>query len=221
MSAQNDPTQSSAGLLGFNEFETILVETTFLRFLMDGNLVIGGDLLKFIYQSGREERYNRIEYLLDNMIPASQIPGPKFVFIHIPAPHEPYIFSPTGEFIPDREAYVPGYRDQVTYLNSRFLEAVDEILATSEIPPIIILQGDHGGIETQGDFRRLHILNAYYLPEAAEDLYPAITPVNTFRVIFDNYFGENLGLLPDISYHSTPDSNFSFTVAPMDRAGCE
>ncbi len=221
VSVKDDPTRSSAGLLGFNEFETILVETTALRFLLDGNLALGGELLEFVYESGRLERYNRTQYLLDNLSAVAAVPGPKFVFAHLPAPHEPYIFSPTGEFIPDQEAYIPGYPDQVAYINSRLLEAVDVILGSSETPPIIILQGDHGGFETKADFRRLHILNAYYLPGGAEPLYPAITPVNTFRLIFDEYFGEDLGLLPDVSYYSTSDKNYQFSVAPVDREGCK
>lgn len=46
------------------------------------------------------------------------------------------------------------------------------------------------------------MLNAYYLPGAnvSEILYPSITPVNTFWVIFNNYFGTNLDLLPDKNY---------------------
>ena len=67
VSVKDDPTRSSAGLLGFNEFETILVETTALRFLLDGNLALGGELLEFVYESGRLERYNRTQYLLDNL----------------------------------------------------------------------------------------------------------------------------------------------------------
>jgi hypothetical protein len=42
------------------------------------------------------------------------------------------------------------------------------------------------------------ILNAYYLPGMRHDrLYPSITPVNSFRLIFDLYFHAGLRLLPD------------------------
>ncbi len=67
----------------------------------------------------------------------------------------------------------------------------------SDTPPIIIIQGDHGfwsGVN-------LPILNAYHLPgEAAELLYPTISPINTFRLIFDNYFGADMGRKADISF---------------------
>ena len=42
------------------------------------------------------------------------------------------------------------------------------------------------------------ILNAYYLPgDGSKKLYPSISPVNTFRVVFSHYFGADLDLLPD------------------------
>jgi hypothetical protein len=39
------------------------------------------------------------------------------------------------------------------------------------------------------------------LPDGGEsDLYPSITPVNTFRLIFNEYLGTHLNLLPDRNY---------------------
>jgi hypothetical protein len=83
---------------------------------------------------------------------------------------------------------------------------------------VIVLQADHGpGMyldwETQANTclrERFSILNAYYLPKkysppgknAAGMLYLGITPVNTFRVVFDGYFGADLPRLPDRSYYS-------------------
>jgi len=49
---------------------------------------------------------------------------------------------------------------------------------------------------------RFSILNAYYLPNGGHDLlYDSITPVNTFRVIFNHYFGKDYGLLKDRSFY--------------------
>jgi hypothetical protein len=80
---------------------------------------------------------------------------------------------------------------------------VKTILAKSEKEPIIILQGDHSypdGID------RVKILNAYYLPDDGnENLYETITPVNTFRVIFNTYFGGQYEMLPDISRYADAD----------------
>ena len=48
----------------------------------------------------------------------------------------------------------------------------------------------------------MEILNAYYFPDGRESLYPSITPVNTFRMIFNAYLGTSLEILPDESYYS-------------------
>ncbi len=82
--------------------------------------------------------------------------------------------------------------DQLVYLNGRLIEIIDAILAASPHPPIIIVQGDHGTASTASDDEvgplpreRLAILNAYLVPDQVRTrLYPDITPVNSFRLIF-------------------------------------
>ena len=50
---------------------------------------------------------------------------------------------------------------------------------------------------------RYTILNSFYFPDGDyEQLYPGISPVNTFRVVMDKYFGTDLGLLEDKTYYS-------------------
>jgi hypothetical protein len=215
--------RSGGGALrAVNEFESLVIDTTGLLFVLDANIALSGSPLSFLYESVKLERYNRVNYILDTLGNVVEIEGPKFVFVHVPAPHEPYVFSEDGEFRPDLDDLLAGYRDQVAHINQRVLPIIDTIMAASDPPPILILQGDHGAYETKDDFRRLNILNAYHLPGQAQDrLYPGITPVNSFRLIFDSYFGEDLDLLPDISYFSTPGRDFILTVAPDSRPGCE
>ena len=75
---------------------------------------------------------------------------------------------------------------------------MNNILSQPGVKLIIIIQADHGFLYSGAE---VQILNAYYLPDGGEQkLYPTITPVNTFRVIFDQYFGAHLALLPDKSY---------------------
>lgn len=145
---------------------------------------------------------------------------PTFTLAHLLTPHPPYVFRADGSPVPASEvgrmmccwwanAFNDAYVEQVQFTNTQVLALVDRILADSDQPPIIILQGDHGTKpQDVPDFEgvareRLSIFSAYYLPgEGEEALYPSITPVNTFRVIFDTYLGTELGLLEDHSYLS-------------------
>jgi hypothetical protein len=55
-------------------------------------------------------------------------------------------------------------------------------------------------------------LNAYYLPNIdADALYSSITPVNSFRLIFNLYFETDFNLLPDKSYVSNEDQLYEFS----------
>ena len=170
--------------------------------------------------------------------------GPFFMFVHLMAPHPPFVFGPNGEprepgylfsmVDADRlhggsEAavgdYISCYRDQLAFLNTRILKAVDAILGHAAEPPLIVIQGDHGS-RAYTDFDRpeasyfkenLAILNAYYLPAAGRDLvYPTISPVNTFRMIFRHYFGADLEPLPDTSAWTTWRRPYRFL--PFDPA---
>ena len=58
---------------------------------------------------------------------------------------------------------------------------------------------------------RMSILNAYYFPgQKYGALYPGISPVNSFRVVLNTYFGADLELLPDRSYFSTWPEPYKF-----------
>lgn len=156
-----------------------------------------------------------------NMVPSLE--SPKLVFAHITAPHPPFVFGPNGEPRPAKsfkdgnyyegttQEYIEGYRGQVAYLNQRLVEIIDHILENSDPEPIIILQADHGpgaylnwdSVEATCLQERMSILNAYYLPGQDCDQFPeAITPVNSFRLIFDRYFNTGVGFTSDQSYFS-------------------
>ena len=78
---------------------------------------------------------------------------------------------------------------------------IRQILDNSSIPPIIILQGDHGPNGSAPE-NLLPILNSYYFPGVGQgELYESITPVNSFRVLFSEYFGAGYDLLSDRSYY--------------------
>jgi len=119
--------------------------------------------------------------------------------------------------------HLEDYLNELTFVNRKIETVVEKILSNSAEPSIIILQSDHGpafflcqDIDCQGIGRqdldqpsdkslkeRLAILNAYYLPDLPDDgheqPYEEITPVNTFRIILNRYFGTNYELLDDRS----------------------
>jgi hypothetical protein len=142
-----------------------------------------------------------------------EMESPIFVFAHIMVPHDPFIFSPTGEYVHTtfKENAAKGYRDNVAFIDNRLPEILDTIIKKSEIPPVIIVMGDHGPMgETVTPEQRISILNAYYVNEDAKaQLYETITPVNSFRVIFNEYFGKDFPLLDDISYYAYKRGQFA------------
>ena len=66
----------------------------------------------------------------------------------------------------------------------------------------------------------MKIRYAHHLPEEGDQLYPSISPVNSFRLIFDAYLGTDYQLVDDLSYYSSSDDSFDTTLATDDRPGC-
>ncbi|HEX9333645.1 MAG TPA: hypothetical protein VF896_17265 [Anaerolineales bacterium] len=204
--------QRSLGEL--NEFESLLMETTFARLIQDSN--------RFGMQNSGSELYRqRTLFALDKLDKLSYIKGPKFVFVHLVIPHPPYVFGPTGGPVEPADVGTTKtqvgashYRDQAVYISNRMMEIVPKIIANSTTPPIIVIQGDHGPTVPSSPQARMRNLNVYYLPGANAPIYSTITPVNTFRIIFNAYFGQNLELLEDVSLYSDYTDPFNFKVIP-------
>ena len=204
---------------GANEFEVMLMETSAVQLLSDASIRVP-KMLKPDLSGPRKMRRERILYTLEELPKIPRLPSPKFTFAHIVAPHSPYVFGPNGEPVDKNVEGALGYRDQLIYLNKLVLPVLQQIIASSETPPIIILQADHGGVRTNLQ-DRMRILNAYYLPDGGEEvLYPSISPVNTFRKILNYYFGTNYPQLDDTAYHSGYDLPYDYTVVKNSRPGC-
>jgi hypothetical protein len=177
-----------------------------------------------------------IQYAFERLPEVAGMDGPKYVFAHIVAPHPPYVFDRAGNPVtPDYpftlsvESHA-GYIEQLQYVNQATLAMIDGILANSKSPPIIIIQGDHGpGTLTNHDslkdtclYERYSILNAYYLPGIDSSSIPMdISPVNSFRFIFNAYFNGHLDTLPSRRYFSTNDRFYEFVdVTSQTRDMC-
>jgi hypothetical protein len=172
-------------------------------------------------QSLFDAHRSRIGYTFASLPEFAEKEGNYFVFAHVMCPHPPFVFGPNGEELkrsdpytlldgdPPTEENITLYRDQVKYVSQLTMQAIDRILANSSTPPVIILQGDHGSkayseADPPEDIRMMllfPILNAYHLPLDGDAwLYDSISPVNSFRLIFNRYLGTNLDLLEDKGY---------------------
>jgi hypothetical protein len=58
------------------------------------------------------------------------------------------------------------------------------------------------------------ILAAMYFPDHEDSLYADITPVNFFRLVFNNYFGGKYDILQDVSYFSPVPKLYDFSEIP-------
>jgi len=197
---------------GLSEFEVMLWKTTFARIAYDMPQLIPAFNVKSLQKWEYYEHYQQTYFMLDELKRLPEMAGPKFVFAHFLVPHPPFIFAPDGQFS-WWEGQAEGYVSNVQFIDSQIVPVVAEIIKNSKTPPVIIIMGDHGatGIpKLERPEWRMSILNAYYVnDQAKKDLYATITPVNTFRVIFNNYFGTDYPLLEDLSYHSSNMEKFT------------
>ena len=148
-------------------------------------------------------------------------PGPKFVFAHVLLPHDPYVFRADGSVISESESRATDegklYEGQLEFANRQIREIVGRLLSgPEEQRPVVIIEGDEGPLacrntdcpSTTPDYLRLRLGNlvALYLPGVDEVVPDTFTSVNTFRLVFREYFGADLPALPDRSF-TWPDDD--------------
>jgi hypothetical protein len=180
----------------------------------------------------------RTFFLLDHLPDVAADRSPTFTLAHVFCPHPPLIYGPNGEDVHlkyvryaavdgdriggryrDPEFFAKGYGDQAAFITDRIEATIKQIMARSPEPPIIILQSDHGSelkldvndVNNTDVKERMRILNAYYFPERKYGgLYSGISPVNTFRVVLNTFFGAQIKLLTDRSFFSTWGEPYRF-----------
>lgn len=127
----------------------------------------------------------------------------------------------------DRRAYL----EQVRYINRRLLQFVDSVQENSTRPFIIVLQGDHGPnslLDWKNPLEdaleeRFANLNAVYLPDKDYGALKqkGLAPVNTFRVILNQYLGYDLPMLERRSYFANYIEPYKFqdvsTQVPLEE----
>jgi len=204
--------------INLNEFEASLLAKTQLKILRPL-------ISKLAFVPTSKSHRDLILYSFDTLSIIPEISGPKFVFAHIVSPHPPFVLDKKGnlsepkysfsfndgnDFAGTYEEYRTGYINQLEFVNIKLQQTIDSILTKSKSPPVIILIADHGpGMLT--DFtssentcleERFAIFAALYLPGLEGNSIPNdITPVNLFRIIFNEYFSTELPLLENASYY--------------------
>jgi hypothetical protein len=191
----------------FNDFYNVLFQSTVLA-------VFSGKLLGV--------QYDRVLFTFNNLNNLLESEKPKFVFAHIMCPHPPFVFERDGTPTPYKQFLMDGdiweqneaYINQLVYVSNLVKDLVQKLQNKSGNPPIIIFQSDHGPSfskmpsnpvtewhDTNGRNylkEKMSILNAYYFPPGSQAvLYDSISPVNTFRTIFNEYHNANFEILED------------------------
>lgn len=192
---------------------------------------------RFPYQP---ETLDQLRQKFERLSRVASRPGFKFVFAHVLAPHEPFLFGPDCS---EREMTWPAnadpdvfprfrklYTQQVDCLNRMVLDLVDSLLQGSSRPPVILLQADHGhgrmdldpAINRVTPFEeldpaqireRVEVFAAYYLPgDPPPDVPPTMSPVNLFPVVFDYYFDAGIPMREDVTYWSEPWRPFNLRL---------
>jgi len=202
---------------GMTEFEGLFLRTTLARYIDEWGWVDPDAILGVTAR----DRFNTVFNNVDDLAKMRQ---PTFSYLHLVSPHPPFVFDAQGnptdpaDFWNDQRLYPAalyqkGYVNQLQFLNKKMLQAVDTILAESDVPPVIIILGDHGPW-LQPKHNRMLILTAIYLPGHTDKLYPDITPVNIFRLVFNTYFGGKYDMLEDVSYFSPVPKLYDFSEVP-------
>ena len=216
---------------GLNRFEQFFLRTTigllFFESTSPGETSTRpAELIQETVNQELSLRRDRITHALDHLTDYADAPGNYFLFSHIYSPHIPFLYGPDSTELTyhgnqnlywyevPQEDYPEYYGYQIEYLNIALLETIDRIQTSSTKPLVIVLQADHGdeyyldrenptkeGIEV-----RSAILNAVYFSDGVYDqFYPSITPVNTFRIVLNHWFGAQYPLLSDrVYFHEDP-----------------
>ena len=234
-SLDNDVIPQVTSLWKLNAFESLLLESTALRVIYDLHIFTTDTFRQIVISPEYQAHRERVLYTFSRLDDVAEMDGNYFVFAHIVSPHPPFVFDAMGgeitpnltytladgdNYLGPQEDYIESYRNQVIFVNNQLQPVIDQILSKSDPAPIIIIQGDHGpgaflvwDSPNKTDLKeRFGILNAFYFPGGDQGwLYPSITPVNNFRIVFNRYFQANYEILEDDSYFSPWMRPYDFT----------
>ena len=230
----HNPTADLNGPFGFSEFNMLYLRRTILlpifHLLPDTALTMRLD-----WDNGQCQRVAR---QIEAIKQIGEGARPAYVFAHVLVPHGPFAFAPDGRCL-DRPASIArgetqGYIEQVTYADRIIHDLVTTLQAANRSPPVILIGADEGPYPSRDhslpwqtapaeELRiKTGILNAFYLPDGDYDLLRQdITPVNSYRMVFNSVFGTDFPELPDRIF-AFPFENDIYTLHDVTaRVRCE
>jgi len=154
---------------------------------------------------------------LENLVSVSKMKEHTFTFCHLILPHPPFLFDENGNSISpwvlSSEDWKSSYLEQLTYTNKLLEQAIDSILANSEVTPIIILCADEGYSDTEW---QIYLEDKKSLTSIVDDELELLlmrqgnffailnpygdipsSPVNMFPTVFNCLFNSSIEYLPD------------------------
>lgn len=159
--------------------------------------------------------------------------SPFFFYTHIVAPHPPFDVDRMGGFRKSilasrgmadgdhshygnpeaRREYWRGYLEKLQFTNREVLRYVTQVINERPDPKIIVIHGDHGGgLYFDHDDASATCLRERYSPLLAvyssdgrlqEAVPNDLNLVNLYRVIFNEYFGTDMAMLPGRSFFAS------------------
>lgn len=229
---RNRAADSVIGRRGASEFESVWFTRTALTYV--GRLCgSSGGMCARSEWPFEAEGAAAMRRKMDQVAVLPRMQGPKLVIAHLMIPHEPFVFRSDCS---TRESYWPraatedrewraAYAEQVACVNRLLLPVVDSLIAGSRVPPIVILQGDHGHgrfplgrvpplseISREQIEDRTHVFAAYHMPKVPPAMISdSISPVNVWPLLLTHHFATPTTALPDETYWSTYRRPYDFT----------
>jgi hypothetical protein len=199
-----------------NDFVYLMIHITMLR-IFEIELVLDRIRQKTIAELDYLKNYNKSK-------------EPTFMYVHVEAPHSPFVFKFDGSRPKYFESNFSKYEDKEKFINqlkyvSSQIKLIVGNIKKRDPTSIIILQSDHGFGGNEDDIylnrnsefakannrnkppvdylkKRFGILSAISYPKGAKPP-DNLTPVNLFRHIFNAFFDDEYLMLPNESYFAT------------------
>lgn len=151
--------------------------------------------------------YNSNQQGIQNLIKLSKSSKkPQFVYTHLLLPHMPYFLDSTGELLVYKQHTAATqdslYLQNLIGTNKQIAKLVDTLIK-NDPKAIIIIMSDHGYRQYKQN-NSPYVFNNFIAIKTPDsnsiNISGVKSNVNVFRLILNQYFGQNLTLLPDSSF---------------------